>query len=157
MRPHTARMRSLLFTLVLALTACASTPEAPRRPPVDFGQPFPLAAGEFVSVKGGIYSVEFVQVLEDSRCPMNARCVWAGNARIAVKVDEFTRGATANTVHAFDKTLELNTSEKFAQSAVFEGNTLGIKVELQGLEPMPMAGVPTKDYVATLVVTEVGE
>lgn len=151
-------MRLSILLLAVSLTACVSPSESPpRRPPVAFGQPFQLAAGEFVSVKGGIYSVEFVQVVEDSRCPMNARCVWAGNARVAIKVDEFTRGETANTVHAFDKTLQLNTSEKFAQSAVFEGNTWGIKVELQGLEPMPLAGVPTKDYVATLVVTEVGK
>lgn len=28
-----------------------------------------------------------VTVLEDSRCPMNARCVWAGRTRITVRID----------------------------------------------------------------------
>lgn len=26
-------------------------------------------------------------VLEDSRCPMNARCVWAGRTRLTVRID----------------------------------------------------------------------
>jgi len=26
-------------------------------------------------------------VLEDSRCPMNARCIWAGRVRLSVKVE----------------------------------------------------------------------
>jgi len=31
-------------------------------------------------------------------------------------------------------------------------NSKGISIEFRRLEPMPMAGVPTKDFVVTLVV-----
>ena len=33
-------------------------------------------------------------VLEDSRCPMNARCVWAGRTRLTVKIDLGSRSET---------------------------------------------------------------
>lgn len=40
-------------------------------------------------------------VLEDSRCPMNARCVWAGQVRLTVRIDTgsgyLTREITSNT------------------------------------------------------------
>ncbi len=30
--------------------------------------------------------IEFVELVEDSRCPTDAQCVWAGNAKIKVRV-----------------------------------------------------------------------
>lgn len=35
-----------------------------------------------------------LEVLEDSRCPMNARCVWAGRTRLTVKIDLGSRSET---------------------------------------------------------------
>lgn len=69
-----ARFAAIAAT-VLALSACATT-----------GRPTPLpdgsdvALGQRAMVDGPI--VEPVKVLEDSRCPMNARCVWAGRVRL---------------------------------------------------------------------------
>ncbi len=40
--------------------------------------------GETVAVDGP--RVTPLEVLEDSRCPMNARCVWAGQVRLKVRV-----------------------------------------------------------------------
>lgn len=42
------------------------------------------ALGETVAVDGP--KVTPLAVLEDSRCPMNARCVWAGQVRLKVRV-----------------------------------------------------------------------
>lgn len=30
--------------------------------------------------------IEFVELVEDSRCPADAQCVWAGNAKIKVRI-----------------------------------------------------------------------
>ena len=46
-------------------------------------------------------TVRFVELMEDSRCPENARCVWAGNARIKLEVKG--KGAASQII-------ELNTS-----------------------------------------------
>lgn len=66
-------------TAQTADTTCARvrTPEA--------GEPFRLAPGEAVEREG--HEVVFVGVVEDSRCPTDVQCVWAGTARIRVTID----------------------------------------------------------------------
>ena len=63
-----------LATLFL-LSACATT-----------GRAAPLADGGDVALSQRAYVdgplVQPVAVLEDSRCPMNARCIWAGRVRV---------------------------------------------------------------------------
>ncbi|VWX52277.1 hypothetical protein [Novosphingobium sp. 9U] len=74
----------LLAALAMALTGCTAT--AP--PPTSVEQADGLARaalGQTVGVGGP--KVTPLGVLEDSRCPMNARCVWAGRVRLSVRVD----------------------------------------------------------------------
>ncbi|WP_256837479.1 hypothetical protein [Sphingopyxis sp. KK2] len=59
----------------LTLSACAATGAAT---PLQDGSD--VALGQRAMVDGPI--VQPVEVLEDSRCPMNARCVWAGRVRV---------------------------------------------------------------------------
>jgi hypothetical protein len=128
-------MRFALAACVLMLTACAAAP--PSRPPVKAGEEFTLALGESVGVESKGVLLSFDEVSEDSRCPMNARCVWEGNARIEVRV----KGAAASRY-------ELNTSSRFATSAKITDFVL----ELRRLEPDRLAGAPTRGYVATMFV-----
>ena len=48
-------------------------------------QPFDLRAGQSAVVPGGL-KVTFDRVVSDSRCPIDAICVWAGEAVIALKL-----------------------------------------------------------------------
>ncbi len=59
----------------LVLSACAATGAAT---PLPDGSD--VALGQRAMVDGPI--VQPVEILEDSRCPMNARCVWAGRVRV---------------------------------------------------------------------------
>lgn len=68
------RLAILALPAALALSACATTPGAPLADGSD------VALGQKAYVDGPI--VQPVEVLEDSRCPMNARCVWAGRVRV---------------------------------------------------------------------------
>lgn len=68
------------------------------------------ALGETVQVDGP--RVTLLQVLEDSRCPMNARCVWAGQVRLKVRVhlgarDEERELTSGKPIPVADGTLEL--------------------------------------------------
>jgi hypothetical protein len=128
-------MRVLPAAFVLLLTACAAAP--PSRAPVKTGEEFTLALGESVGIEQKGVIVKFETVIEDSRCPMNARCIWEGNARISIKASD--SGAVR---------YELNTSSRFATSAKITDFVL----ELRRLEPDRLAGAPTKGYVATLFV-----
>jgi len=63
------------FAAALALSACAAT--GAQTPLQDEGN---VALGQRAMVDGPI--VQPVKILEDSRCPMNARCIWAGRVRV---------------------------------------------------------------------------
>ena len=129
-------MRALLIGCsLLVLTACASKP--PARPPVKTGEEFTLALGESVGIEQKSVVVKFEQVIEDSRCPMNARCIWEGNARIAIRASD-----------SVDARYELNTSTRFPTRE----KITDFFIELRRLEPDRLAGAPTKGYVATLFV-----
>jgi hypothetical protein len=43
-----------------------------------------LRHGQEVRLREGLLRLTFVQVMEDSRCPVDVTCVWEGNARIRV-------------------------------------------------------------------------
>lgn len=93
-------MRPLLLALLLA--ACASaqapTPDRARLPEhirmdleqrdAALAQPGVVAAelNQTADLGNGL-RVRPLEVLEDSRCPQNARCVWAGRLRLRVNVE----------------------------------------------------------------------
>jgi hypothetical protein len=68
-----------LLAALIALAACATTPPESEDGIARAG------LGERVYVDGPY--VTPLAVLEDSRCPMNARCVWAGRTKLSVRID----------------------------------------------------------------------
>ena len=64
----------LTLSAAFALSACATIAGAPLPDGSD------VALGQKAYVDGPL--VQPVEVVEDSRCPMNARCVWAGRVRV---------------------------------------------------------------------------
>lgn len=70
-----SRIAAPILAAALTLSACAAVRE--RTPLPDASN---VAIGERAYADGPV--VEPVAVLEDSRCPMNARCVWAGRVRV---------------------------------------------------------------------------
>lgn len=106
----------LLAAFPLLAGCAANTALPPPQKPVPAATAEPTAPlirariGETVSVDGP--KVKPLAVLEDSRCPMNARCVWAGRVRIRVRIDlgsgsqvrELTQG---EPVQVADGSLEL--------------------------------------------------
>jgi hypothetical protein len=98
-------MRAILFAALL-LTACATpaggaggsgTPTAnlPQHIQEDLAQrDAALREPGVVAVRinetadlGGGLRVRPLEVVEDSRCPQNARCVWAGRLRVHVNIE----------------------------------------------------------------------
>lgn len=137
----------LVFGLAAAVAtaSCATTPPDPSPPPtvrdVTLGQEFTLRAAESVRITGTDLLVTFDSVTEDSRCPTNVNCVWAGNAvvRLTPRVADATRGA-----------LELHTTTVDKREAPVDG----YRVQLTRLTPNRTEGTPlTQDqYIATLTV-----
>jgi hypothetical protein len=75
-------MKQLLpFIAFLALVGCASTPTSDLPIRSDGRASF----GE--STRVGSIVVTPQSVVEDSRCPINARCVWAGRLVLSTRID----------------------------------------------------------------------
>ena len=114
-------MRSILPLLAAplialsALTACATLPPAT-----------PVRADGFARIgeatRVGAFIVTPRAVIEDSRCPINARCVWAGRAIVRTDI----AGA------GWRETLNLTLGERVTT----HGKALG----LTSVEPGKMAG-----------------
>jgi hypothetical protein len=118
---------------VLAMTACSNDPTAP------LNRAFTLDVGQTVSVDDAELSIKFVRVTEDSRCPANVQCIWAGNGQIEIEARDDGQ----------PNKLSLNTMEGVKEVVV------GLyRIQLLALDPSPAAGqnIPTGSYRATLQV-----
>lgn len=83
---------ALMSLTALLLSACVTTPAYDyRRAPVVTEATVPL--GQTVAVGKTGLSVSFDRVESDSRCPINARCVWSGVAIVDVTVKN-SKGGT---------------------------------------------------------------
>ena len=88
-------------SLALALTAVLTAGCVTTRPNDDGS--IDARLGQTVNVGGP--RVTPLVVLEDSRCPMEARCIWAGRVRLSVRV---TTGAGSSVREvASDKPLQV--------------------------------------------------
>jgi len=106
------------------------------------GESFRLPRGKTAEIQGRNLRIRFEEVLEDSRCPAGVQCVWAGDARVVLRLTQSGREASVDTLRL---TLEPH--------AVTYG---GYVVRLEGLEPSRQRDtLPRPDaYVAALVVSE---
>ncbi|HJS52254.1 MAG TPA: hypothetical protein VJ781_10175 [Pyrinomonadaceae bacterium] len=87
---------------------------------------FTLKVEQEKVVPGTRIKVKFIELIEDSRCPTDVQCVWAGNAKIKLR---FSKGSSEETV-------ELNTFVK-PKSVEFGGHSF----TLMGLAPRPRSNV----------------
>ena len=106
------------------------------------GKEFAIKVGQQLKIEGADSQVKFNGVPQDSRCPTNVNCVWAGNAEVSLElmVDKCPTSITLNT-HA-------------TSGAGDESKVGGYRVKLIKLEPYPHSEkkISPSDYTATLMV-----
>ncbi len=152
----------LLIIVVLAavLTACndsdpTDSPVSPLNSPLGSSQdaapipatldsPFQLQLGQTALLQAQDLSVEFLEIVEDSRCPMGVECVWAGQAQILIRV------SSGDRIQELTLLLEVTGGV----TSDFDGYSF----ELLALDPYPQASgqdVPAAPaYTATLAVSQ---
>ena len=127
---------SLVLTLIL-LAACSAPNQI-----LQAGQ-IVLRPGDSIASEDGSIKVTFVQVTEDSRCPTNVQCVWAGQVKVLLEVTLGTevQQYTLVTVTAFEG--DVNSIEVGDYT-----------VTLTQVDPYPVYGQATNpaDYQTTLDV-----
>ena len=122
-----------LFVLFSMISCQSITSSGDHR----LGEEFELGFGEQVSLDNRGLSIEFKDLLEDSRCPEGVTCVWAGNAQVALLLNDSQ--ATLNT---YLEPQEMTIS--------------GYRIELISVSPYPVyeQDIAKEDYVAKLVVAK---
>jgi uncharacterized lipoprotein NlpE involved in copper resistance len=142
------RVWLVAMVVALALMGCQHAKEA-RADDVEFhlNEAFGLGGGQDAVITGENLRLHFDEVLEDSRCPAQVECVWSGQARIAIIVQD-----TENT----PKTLTFNTNPAPDQNA--QTAQVGeYEITLLSLEPNPQTpedAVALEQYRATLEVSK---
>ncbi len=119
------------MVLVVGVLGCGGStgPEIddPMEAILENPQELTLSHGEEKSVGGSVLFVRFTGVAEDSRCPVDVVCVWAGNALVELGI-RMGMGPTFP--------LQVNTT---LEPHFADWN--GVRVTLLELLPQPRAGV----------------
>jgi hypothetical protein len=131
-------MKLAILSLLLVFTTALAQASSDVKQNAS-NQEVEVKIGERVSVEG--LKISFERVAEDSRCPQDVTCVWAGNAKVVLKLSKTGRRAAQAT---------LNTGLEPKHKLYY-----GYDVKLVSLSPSRMKGEKIKrgDYVATVVVT----
>jgi hypothetical protein len=132
------RLAAILTCLALASCGAARTQETKA---VDLGAEVTLAPGTTASVKTTEMKVRFVGVTEDSRCPRDVECFWAGEVKVQLEI--------------------MQSSQLASQVEILEGGSTvagGYRVTLVRVEPQPTstAKIAPQDYRATVKIDKAG-
>jgi Flp pilus assembly protein TadD len=127
-----------LFLAALALVLSGCRPVSSQAADAaSLGAPITLAPAERAVFAGQALVVQFISVAEDSRCPSDTTCVWAGEAivRLAVEVQ----------------------SEGITQHAIAEGQSASLdpyRVSILAVQPQPVSThkISPAEYRVTLTV-----
>jgi hypothetical protein len=124
--------------VIMALIWLIPASAGPTRESVD--KEFSLGMGQSASIDGEKLIIKFKAVLEDSRCPINALCAWAGNGKVEFEVLD---------IDGQNKTIILNTEDE-PRSAPLKGH----KLKLVSLNPprIDEVSISPGDYLVTLSV-----
>ena len=140
-------LSAMIIASPLLITSNSHVAEAsPQVPPrASLGVPFDIAVNQTVAVAGSDVSVTFLNITEDSRCPSDVVCIWAGQVTAMV-------GLTQNSTDLgrFNLTLGAGSNSSMADQEVGS-----YRINLTQVQPYPMSSQPTlpSDYVATLVLS----
>lgn len=133
-----ALFAGLVISTLLGLAGCA--PALVRE--VQLDQPFTLYMRQAAQVDS--LKIQFLAVPEDSRCPSDVSCIWAGNAKIILSVS-----FKDNTEEAV---LTINSDTE--PTEVFYAD---FRIRFVSLKPAPLSGrtINPAEYRVTLIVSRV--
>jgi hypothetical protein len=137
---------TLGLILTCALVSCAGGGGGDTLPATaTLDKTFQLRLGKSATLAPDNLQVTFVKVQEDSRCPSDVQCAWAGQAVVQIQV------SSANS-QPQTAALTLGASLQPGSSAAFGPYS----VEVSDLAPYPISTVQIQpgDYAATLIVSK---
>lgn len=124
--------------------AATAQVDVPAR--ASLGVPFTLAPEGTAEFEGSDIYVKFIEVTEDSRCPSDVVCIWAG--QVSVSVNLFTSDSHLGT---FALTLGAGNN-----SSVAEHYVEGFKIKLLEVQPYPVSThqIAPSEYRSSLLLSK---
>jgi hypothetical protein len=138
LRKRSLRSAAGLIGLLAVAAGCATVDTAVVANP---GVTFALPLGKMATVSSNGARITFNKVADDSRCPIDVVCVWAGDAKIQLLIAQ-------NGLPADNRVVSLTAPDNEIVSN-------GLRIRLVALAPAPKQSEPSasRAYVAQLVVT----
>jgi hypothetical protein len=104
-----------------------------------------IPLGKSILLEG--HTIKFVEVLEDSRCPKDATCVWAGRAKILIEI-------SSEETETIQKEIVFGKVNPNESDDLFVVNTPLKKASAYQLNPYPSSedNPDTKKYVLLIAV-----
>ena len=106
---------------------------------IELNRHFEVKIGQEVVLSTESLKIKFDSVTKDSRCPIEVKCFWQGEAELLVHVSKPNQ--VYNTIK-FNSTF--STEQKF----------LNYRIKLSSLKPEKHKNIKAEEYVVTLVVTK---
>ena len=124
------------IVIAMVCAGCSGISTQPGHTPL--GQPFDLRSGGSAALERGL-TITFDRVVADSRCPMDALCIWAGDAVVALSISGGAGGPVTRELHTYLES---------------EASYPGYSIKLLALAPYPRSDrtIRPSEYVATLTV-----
>ncbi|HQT22310.1 MAG: hypothetical protein B7X86_02990 [Sphingobacteriales bacterium 17-39-43] len=115
---------------------------------IDFDSPFELKENESIVLQGNNNGLTItLQSVNDSRCPINALCISAGNARVKLRMSDNSSAETfAELCLGFCDNMK-NTED----SAIIRLNNISYTLILKEVSPFPELG-KKQDKKALLII-----
>ncbi len=145
-------MRALLsLIIVAALWGCAgNTPRGEQTHKkealqAELDTPFTLAFSKIASVEDEKILIEFADLTEDSRCPVNVTCVWEGQVTVALNIslDGKESGSISLTSRAGHENLAIAEIE-------------GYSIRLEKVEPPKTRDeINFSEYIITVIISKI--
>lgn len=116
---------------------------------IALGYPFKLTVNQIAYFEQADLNFRVVNVTEDSRCPSDVQCVWAGQVSILV---EAIRASNGDVVGDFTVTIVGGGGPALDDSST--ASVEGYVVKLASVEPYPVSTrtIQLSEYIATLIV-----
>ena len=110
----------------------------------DLGKQFYLKVGQTESVEPGNIQVKLIKVTDDSRCPSDVTCIWAGEVKVVLNI-------TIDGEDSGETILTLGANNNDDQNVK---NIGGYYVKVIAVNPYPATTktIEQSDYIATLIV-----
>tara|TARA_B100000795_G_scaffold219378_1_gene173696 strand:- start:2820 stop:3233 length:414 start_codon:yes stop_codon:yes gene_type:complete len=96
----------LILSVISTIASCQTLAQKPQRVP---NVVFKIPLGE--TIISGDVSITFSEIIEDSRCPIDVTCVWAGKAKVKVMLSILGEETKEISV-VFEKSIQPNIASK---------------------------------------------